>query len=197
MWRKNDSFPSSDQLGKIASRLASGVKDAVDGKVHGSSASTDDIALLPPPNAYITLLGAVRLPIEAMPLMMNFSAPTKLVDLFKSQAITDFVFGDYVLNSDTHMEVQAAVFTLPSASAAEQLFDTFKGSSTVDANGVFRYFNDVTGPGQYDYFIVSGRHLGLLICRSVAEATANEAASRACESPLETVSVAWPTSFSD
>jgi hypothetical protein len=197
MWRKNDSFPSSDQLGKIASRLASGVKDAVDGKVHGSTASGEDLGVLPPPNAYITLLGAVKLPIEAMPLMINFGAPTELVDLFKSQAVTDFVFGDYVLNSDTHMEVQAAVFTLPSASAAEQLFDSFKGTAIVDANGVLKFYNDVTGPGQYDYYIVSGRHLGLLICRSVAELTANEAASRACETPLETVSAAWPTAFSD
>jgi len=197
MWRKNDGFPSSDQLGKIASRLASGVKNAVDGKVHASSPSSEDLAQLPPPNAFITLLGAARLPIEAMPLMINFSAPTTMVELFKSQSVTDFVYGDYALNSDTHMEVQAAVFTLPSASAAEQIFDAFKGSSTVDSNGVFKFFNDATGPGQYDYYIVSGRHLGLLICRSVAELTASEAASRACETPLETVSVAWPTSFSD
>ena len=197
MWRKNDSFPASDQLGKIATRLASGVKDAVAGKVHGSAASSEDLSMLPPPNAYITLLGATKLPIEAMPLMINFTAPTQMVELFKSQSVTDFVFGDYVLNSDTHMEVQAAVFTLPSATAAEQFFDSFKGSATVDANGVLKFYNDVTGPGQYDYYIVSGRHLGLLICRSVAELTTNEAASRACETPLETVSSAWPTAFSD
>ena len=197
IWRKNDSFPSSDQLGKIASKLVSGAKSAVDGKVHSSPASSEDLALLPPPNAFITLLGAVTLPVEALPLMINFTVPTQMVELFKSQSVTDFVFGDYALNSDTHMEVQAAVFTLPSAKAAEQLFDSFKGSSTVDQNGVLKFFNDVTGPGQYDYYIVSGRHLGLLICRSVAELTANEAASRACETPLETVSTAWPTAFSD
>ena len=153
--------------------------------------------MLPPPNAFITLLGAVKLPIEAMPLMINFTAPTELVQLFKSQSVGDFVFGDYALDSDTHMEVQAAVFTLPSASAAEQIFDAFKGGGTVDANGVLKFYNDVTGPGQYDYYIVAGRHLALLICRSVAESTANEAASRACETPLETVSTAWPTAFSD
>ena len=197
VWRKNDSFPSSNQLGKVASKLVAGAKDAVDGKVHSSPASSEDLALLPPPNAFITLLGAVTLPVEAMPLMINFSVPTKMVDLFKSLSVSDFVFGDYALNSDTHMEVQAAVFTLPSANAAEQVFDTFKGSSTVDANGVLKYFNDATGPGQYDYYIVSGRHFGLLVCRSVAELTAKEAASRACETPLETVSTAWPAAFSD
>src|SRR4051812_41707673 len=98
IWRKNDSFPSSGQLGNVATKLASGARDAVNGKVHESPASSEDLALLPPPNAFLTLLGAVTLPIEAMPLMINFSAPTKLVDLFKSQAVTAFVFGDYALN---------------------------------------------------------------------------------------------------
>ena len=197
VWLKNDGFPSSDQAGKIASRLASGVKSAVDGKVKSAAASTDDLALLPPPNAYITLLGAVELPVEALPLMLNASAPTKLVDLFKTEAVDHFVYGDYVLNTDTSMEVQAGVFTFTTPSGAASMFDTFKGDSTVDTNGVLKYFNDVTGPGQYDYFVVSGRHLALLICRSTAELTANEAASRACESPLETVSTAWPAAFSD
>jgi hypothetical protein len=196
-WLKNDGFPSSDQLGKIASRLTSGVKAAIDGKVHGTTVAAADVALLPPPNSYITLLGAVKLPIETMPLMINFSAPTQLLALLKQDQLNDFVFGDYVLDTDTHMEVQAAVFTLTSPTAANELFDTFKGSSTVDANGVLKFYNDVTGPGQYNYYIVSGRHLGLLVCRSTAELTANESASRACETPLETVATAWPTAFTD
>ena len=194
-WLKNDGFPNSDQLGKIASRLASGVKDAIAGKVRGGQVSADDLATLPPPNAYITLLGAARLPIEAIPLMLNASAPTQLVTLFKTENLSDFVYGDYVLDDDTHMEVQAAVFTLTSATAAKELFDAFKGSSSLDSNGVLKLYNDVTGPGQYDYFILSGRHVGLLICRSTAELSANEAASRSCESPLETVATAWPTAF--
>jgi hypothetical protein len=197
MWLKNDGFPSSDRLGRIATRLTDGIKNVVAGKVHGTAVSADDAALLPPPNSYITLLGAVRLPIEAIPLMLNFSAPTELAALLKQEQLNDFVFGDYVLDTDTHMEVQAAVFTLTSTSAAEELFDTFKGSATLDANGVLKFYNDVTGPGQYDYYIVSGRHVGLLICRSTAELTANEAASRACETPLETVATAWPTAFRD
>ncbi|HEX9362670.1 MAG TPA: hypothetical protein VGA47_02685 [Candidatus Dormibacteraeota bacterium] len=197
MWLKNDGFPSSDQLGKIATKLADGVKNAAAGKVHGTAVSADELALLPPPNAYITLLGAVKLPIEAIPLMINFSAPTQLVALLKDVQLNDFVFGDYVLDNDTHMEVQAAVFTLTSSTAANELFDTFKGSASVDANGVLKFYNDVTGPGQYDYYIVSGRHVGLLICRSTAELSANESASRACESPLETVAAAWPTAFRD
>ena len=197
IWLKNDGFPSSDQAGKVASALVSGVKSAVDGKVTSAAAKSEDVALLPPPNAYITLLGAVDLPVEALPLMLNASAPTKLVDLFKAQSVTDFVYGDFVLNTDTAMEVQAGVFTFTTASAAASMFDTFKGDATVDSNGVLRYFNDITGPGQYDYFIVSGRHLGILICRSTAEVSAKEAASRACEGPLENVSTAWPAAFSD
>ncbi len=194
-WLKNDGFPSSDQLGRVSSKLVSGVKDAIAGKVHVAQPSGNDLASLPPPNAYITLLGAAKLPIEAVPLMLNFSAPTQLVTLFKAENVSDFLFGDYVLDTDTHMEVQAAVFTLTSATAASELFDAFKGSSTVDANGVLKLYNDVTGPGQYDYFVLSGSHIGLLICRSTAELSANEAASRACESPLETVATAWPTAF--
>ena len=197
MWLKKDGFPSSDQLGRVASRLTDGIKNVVAGKVHGTAVSSDDAALLPPPNSYITLLGAARLPIEAVPLMLNFTAPTQLAALLKQEQLNDFVFGDYVLDNDTHMEVQAAVFTLTSNSAAEELFDTFKGSATLDANGILKFYNDATGPGQYDYYVLSGRHVGLLICRSTAELTANEAASRACETPLETVASAWPTAFKD
>ena len=194
-WLKNNGFPSSDKLGKVAAKLASGVKDAIAGKVRGVSVATDDLATLPPPNAYITLLGATRLPIEAAPLMLNASAPTQLVTLFKTENLSDFLYGDYVLDSDTHMEVQAAVFTLTSATAANELFDAFKGTSSLDSNGILKLYNDITGPGQYDYFILSGTHVGLLICRSTAELSSNEAASRSCEGPLETVATAWPTAF--
>jgi hypothetical protein len=195
-WLKNDGFPASDQLGRIASKLVSGVKDAIAGKVHGTQASANDLATLPPPNAFITLLGAVRLPIEAIPLMLNSSAPTKVVTLFKTEQVSDFVFGDYVLDNDTGMEVQASVFTLTSPTAAGELFGAFKGSTALDANGVLKIYNDVTGPGQYDYFILSGRHVGLLICRSTSDSS-TASASRACETPLETVAAAWPTAFRD
>ena len=194
VWNRNSGFPSSDEVGKVASRLVSGVKAAVDGKVKSAAASTDDVAQLPPANAFLTLLGAVELPIEALPLMLNASAPTKVVDLFKQEAVDDFVYGDYVLNTDTSMEVQAAVLTFNSASAAARMFDTFKGSASVDANGVLHYYLDLNGPGQYDYYIVSGRHFALLICRSTSP---TEAASRACEQPLETVAAAWPAAFAD
>ena len=196
-WFKKDGFPGSDQLGRIAAKLASGEKDAAAGKMRGATLSADDLASLPPPNAYITLLGAVRLPIEAIPLMLNSSAPTELATMFKSQQLNDFLYGDYVLDQDTHMEVQVAVFTLTSAKAASDLFDAFRGTATADSNGVVKTYNDVTGPGQYDFLILSGKHIGLLICRSLAESSAHEAASRACETPLETVATAWPSAFTD
>ncbi len=194
IWLKNDGFPSLDAQGKLADRLASGVKNVLAGKVHGTQLSANELATLPPPNANITLLSAVRLPIEAWPLMLNLATPTTLVDALKSDQINEFVFGDYVLDSDTHMEVLASVLTFPSASRASDAFNAFKGSDTLGPNGVLAFYNDAAG--EYEYFIVSGVRLGLLICKSTAELDVREAASRACEMPLETVAGAWPSSIS-
>jgi hypothetical protein len=194
IWLKNDGFPSSDKQGNLASKLASGVTNALAGKVHGTQVSTNDLATLPPPNPYITLLGAVKLPIEAVSVMLNVTAPTALVDALRTQGVNDFVFGDYVLDTDTHMEVLAASMAFPSANQASQVFNAFKGKESLDPNGVLTFYND--GAGQYEYFIQSGTHIGLLICKSTAELDAREAASRACETPLETVATAWPIALS-
>jgi len=191
---KGDGFPSSDRQGKVADKLASGVSKALAGKIHGTSLSASELATLPPPNPYITLLGAVRLPIEAWPLMIDFATPTVLVNAFKADQMNEFVFGDYVLDSDTHMEVLASVLAFPSADEASQVFNAFKGTNALDSNGVLPFYNDALG--QYEYFVLSGPRLGLLICKSTAELQAPEAASRACEKPLETVAGAWPAAFS-
>ncbi len=195
IWLKNDAFPSLDQQGKVASKLATGVTNVFAGKVHGTHLSANQLAMLPPPNSYITLLGAVQLPVETLGLILYLTAPAALATSLGTQGLTDFVFGDYVLDSDTRMEVIAAALTFPSASAANTVFDAFKGTDSLDANGVLKFFNDA-GQGQYEYFILSGSHIGLLICRSTAELDKHEAASRACETPLENVAVAWPISFS-
>jgi hypothetical protein len=194
IWLTNSGFPSIGQQGNLASKLASGVTNVFAGKVHGAQISATQLATLPPPNAYITLLGAVKLPIEAVPLMLTAPAPTSLVDAFQVQGVNDFVFGDYVLDSDTHMEVLAASMAFASADQASQVFNAFKGSNSLDHNGVLVFYNDQAG--QYEYFIQSGTHIGLLICKSTAELDVKEAASRACENPLENVSVAWPLAFS-
>ncbi|OLE97605.1 MAG: hypothetical protein AUG75_06285 [Cyanobacteria bacterium 13_1_20CM_4_61_6] len=112
----------------------------------------------------------------------------------KADQINEFVFGDYVLDNDTHMEVLASVLAFPTASAASEVFNAFKGSSALAANGVLAFYDDVLG--QYEYFILSGTRVGLLVCKSTAELEARESASRACEKPLETVAGAWPAAFS-
>jgi hypothetical protein len=189
-WDRKDGFPAVAQLGRIASTLVTRLKDAVSGKIKGKIISTDDISTLPPPNAAMTLLGAVRLPVQAVPLMLNAAAPTAVLNLFTTLSITDFVYGDYALDEDTHMEVQTATFKFSSDSDASSVFDVFRSGDTPDANGLVKQYNDSTGPGQYDVEFVSGSYMGLMICRSTAE-DSNEAASRACETPIEVVSAAW------
>jgi hypothetical protein len=189
-WDRKDGFPSVSQLGKIASNLVSRLRDAVSGRTHGTIISTNDLATLPPPNAAMTLLGAVRLPVEAVPLMINAAAPTAVQSLFTGLSVNDFVYGDYALDEDTHMEVQAAAFKFSSSADASRVFDTFRSGDTPDANGLVKSYNDSTGPGQYDVVFVSGSYMGLMICRSTSEES-NEAASRACETPIEVVSAAW------
>jgi hypothetical protein len=189
-WDRKDSFPSVSQLGSIARALESRLKDAMSGKIRGEIISADDLGLLPPPNGVMTLLGAVRLPIEAVPLMLNAPAPTAVQSMFTDLSVNDFVFGDYALDEDTHMEVQAATFKFSNPADASSVFDTFRGGDTPDANGLVKSYNDSTGPGQYDVAFLQGSYMGLMICRSTAEAS-NEAASRACETPIEVVSAAW------
>jgi len=191
---KNDAFPSTDRQGKVADKLASGVTKVLAGKIHGTQVSSSELGMLPPPNSYITLLGAVRLPVEAWPLMLHLAAPSTLATAFKADQINEFVFGDYVLDSDTHMEVLASILMFPSASAASEVFNAFKGANTLSPDGVLAFYNDAFG--QYEYFVLSGTRLGLLICKSTAELDVSEAASRACEKPLETVAAAWPAVFS-
>jgi hypothetical protein len=166
------------------------VKDVLAGKIHGAPISSQDLATLPPPNNSMTLLGAVKLNVQAIPLMLNASAPTEVVRLFNDLGVNDFVFGDYALDGDTKMEVQAASFKFTTSSDANSVFDTFRGTITPDANGLVKSYNDATGPGQYIVVFVSGSRMGLMICRSTAEES-NEAASRACETPIEVVSAAW------
>ena len=193
-WDRKDGFPHVSQLGTIANKLVSRLKDTLSGKVKSAPITADDVATLPPPNGSITLLGAVKLPVQALALMVNATAPIELTKLFTDVQVTDFLYGDYALDEDTHMEVQAALFTFTTTSDASGIFDTVRGSDTPDANGLIKDYNDVTGPGQYEFYFQSGTHLGVMICRSTSE-DANEAASRACEKPVEAVSAAWASTL--
>ena len=189
-WNRKDGFPRIAQLGTIAQKLVARLRDATNGKLHGTPISANELAALPPLNGAMTLLGAVKLPVEAVALMVNAPAPTEVRQLFTGLGVKEFVFGDYVLDEDTHMEVQTAVFNFSSAADASSMFDVFRGTVAADSNGLAITYNSATGPGQYDIVFVSGTRMGLMICRSTAE-DSNEAASRACEAPIEAVSAAW------
>ena len=97
--------------------------------------------------------------------MVNATAPIELTKLFTDVQVNDFLYGDYALDEDTHMEVQAALFTFTTTSDASGIFDTVRGSDTPDANGLIKDYNDVTGPGQYEFYFQSGTRLGVMICR--------------------------------
>lgn len=194
IWFRKDGFPTLSKLGAVAKQLVSRLKDAMAGKIKGALLTQEDAMSLPPPNSAITLLGYVKLPVEAVALMLNANAPTEVAKLFTDLNVKDFIYGDYALDQDTHMEVQAAVFNFSSASDANSVFAVFRGTDTPDANGLITSYNDLTGPGQYVISFVSGTRLALLICRSTAE-DANEAASRACERPAVSVSAAWASTL--
>ncbi|GEM_PF-2025279 len=192
VWARKDAFATSGQLKAMGTKLVKKLKDAIAGKVHGTPPPADDLAHLPPRGPDLTLLGAVKLPVEALALMLNATAPADTVAPFRDRQVSDFVYGDYALDIDTHMEVQAGLFTFGSATDASDLFTAIAGGAQPDANGILRAYDDTTGPGQYEYFLASGTHIGLLICRSTLE---NEAASRSCEKPLEAVGAAWSASL--
>jgi hypothetical protein len=191
-WNRKDGFPTAKQLTAVGRKLVSKIRDAVAGKTHGTPPPAQDLAHLPPRGPDLTMLGAVKLPIEALPLMLNSSAPVDTVAPFKDRQVTDFVYGDYALDKDTHMEVQVGLFSFSSASDAGAIFTAIAGGAQPDANGILRAYDDTSGPGQYEYFFTSATYIGMMICRSTSDL---EAASRSCEKPLESVGAAWSASL--
>jgi hypothetical protein len=185
-WTRKDGYPSITQLGKIATKVVARLKDVLNGKSHGKPISSADDALLPPPGPDITLLGSARIPVEAMADMLNVASPTDLVNVFHSLGVTDFVFGDYALDRDLHMEVRAAEFSFATAADATSWIDSLVGKSSVDSNGEYVAYNDPTG--EYYNILTVGARGAILICRSTTDL---EAASRACETPLGRVLGAW------
>jgi hypothetical protein len=178
--------PPLSLLGKLAGRLVSRLKDALNGKVRVRPLSPADSALLPPPGPDITLLGSVRLPVEAMAEMLNIASPTDFVGVFHSVGLTDFVFGDYALDKDLHMEVRAAEFNFATTADAASWIDSMVGKANLDKNGVFSTYNANTGE-YWTFFTVNTRG-AILVCRSTTD---TEAASRACETPFDRVGGAW------
>ena len=184
LWSRKDGIPTVSQLGKNAAKVVNGLKNVTSGKVHGSGRAVDQ-SLLPPPGLDITLLGSAQLPVEAWLVMADVGIPQPVLNLLHNDGVTDFAFGDYALNSDTHMEVRTALLTFSTAASATDWASTFS-SSTPDQGGIAGSYIDALGV--YHYLFSSGAHGAMLVCSATAPA---EAASRACESPLERTAIAW------
>jgi hypothetical protein len=189
-WSRKDGMPSVQQLGRNATKVVDGLKKVMAGKVHASPRPVD-LQQLPPPGLDVTLLGATQLPIEAWVVMANIAIPEAVLQTLQGAGVNDFVYGDYALNDDTHMEVRTALLTFTSTAGAADWANTF-APGTPDqagiASGYVRTGGASAAAGEYHYFFIAGTHGGMLVCRPTIE---GEAASRACEAPVERTAVAW------
>jgi hypothetical protein len=190
VWSRTDSFGGASQLGKIAVKIASRLKQVTAGKVHATPASSTDTAMLPPPGPYLTLLGSARLPIEAAVVMVHSASPGAMATGLRDAGLRTFVFGDYTLDNDTHMEVRTGLLEFQSVAAASSWLDEVRGTNQMTSDGFAAYFDDLTG--QYFLLFLVGAKAAVYICRSVAE---GESASRSCEAPIAPVGAAWKSSL--
>lgn len=186
-----DAFPKVAQLGRIAAKVTSRLKDVLAGKVHVSPLPTADVSLLPPAGPDMTLLASVRLPIEAVVVMLGFASPEALAGILHTTGVDSIVFGDYVLDGDTHMEVRAALLNFINAQQATTWVEALRGAHSIDPNGTATFYDGLTG--QYFSLFAVGTRSAVLVCRSTAS---GEAASRSCELPLARVAPAWQLSLS-
>lgn len=189
-WALKGGFPKVGQLGKIAVKVVSRVKDMIAGKLHAMPLASTDSALLPPAGTDMTLLGSAKIPIEAAVVMIDSPSLESLAQTFHSYGVDNVVFGDYALDNDTHMEVRASEFTFQTAQDATVWRDLLRSTYPLDQGGIAAFYDPSIG--EYYFLFASGAQGGLLICRSTASA---EAASRACEAPLSRVAPAWKLSL--
>jgi hypothetical protein len=183
-WARKDGVASLTQLGRNATRILDGLKKATAAKTHHSLQVVDQ-KVLPPPGLDITYLGATPLPIEAYLVMANYAIPGPLAQALHAIAVDTFVFGDYVLNADTHMEVRAALLTFANPADANSWLGSFSGGQP-DQSGVVSSYVDAIG--EYQSFFTAGAHGAMLVCRSTVP---GESASRACEQPLSRTVISW------
>jgi hypothetical protein len=189
-WNLKGGFPKVAQLGQVASKVVSRLKDVVAGKLHGSELSVTDSALLPPAGLDVTLLGTASIPIEAAMVMLDPPSIDGLTQSLIGLGVGDVVFGDYVVNSDTHMEVRSSVFKFTTTKDAGDWLTIFRGTSPVDQEGIASFYD--APHGRYMFLFASGTRGAVLICQSTA---ASEAASRSCEAPVSRVVTAWRLSL--
>jgi hypothetical protein len=190
-WFRRDAYSSPNQMSKVAVKAVARVKDVVAGKFHASPPPQIDASQLPPPGFEITLLGYARVPIESVVLELGYSsAPEQIATILHSGGVNDALYGDYVLNADTHMEVRTLLMNFTDSLIASQWLDAIRGTTPLDSNGVFSVYSPTRG--QYFFAFVAGSKSALLTCASVGP---TEAASRACEVPLQNGSAAWKLSL--
>lgn len=186
--KQGTGFVANDELTKIAAKIVSRLKDVLANKVRPSPLPSGDDGLLPAAGTDLTMVGVARLPIEVVADMLNAASPEQFTSSLTSLGVSDFLFGDYALNADLHMEVRTATITFSSASNAGNWIDSFVGKSNLDANGVFLNYLDALK--QYILIFIAGTHVGLAFCKSTLD---TEAASRACEVPMERMVGPWLT----
>ena len=182
IWNQTLGFASTSQSGRLGARVVARL--AQSGRTHPSP--SPETALLAPFGPDLTLLGTAELPVEATATLLDSPSPAAVAKIFSDLGIKDFVYGDYALDSDTHMEVRTAAFTFADASSATTWIDDLIGASSLDQSGAFFNFDQATE--QYVGAFTGGAHGVLVICKSSADF---EAASRSCELPMSRVIGAW------
>jgi hypothetical protein len=186
-WNLKDAFPKVAQLSKNATKIISRLNSVLAGKLQASPPTASDTAVLPPDGLDVTRLGTARIPVEAAVVMIGATSIDTLAQVLRSHGVTDVVFGDYVLNADTHMEVRASVYTFPTAKEATDWVDPLVSSVAAGQEGYYDQSH-----GWYIFPFASGTRAAILMCQSTAD---TEAASRACEAPLTQVVAAWKVSL--
>ncbi|HYL06899.1 MAG TPA: hypothetical protein VEU76_00010 [Candidatus Udaeobacter sp.] len=186
VWSRAAAFASTNAEGAIAKRVVSKLKGSLSGGIHASPAPAPDPHFMPPDGTDLTQLGTDTLPIEVLVQMVASAEPNAVEGIFKRLGASDFVFGDYALNSDTHMEVESAAITFPSPAAGTDWLNQWIGAANLDQSGGYFNYDDVTG--QYILAFAVGTTGVVMICRSAADL---EAASRACETPMGRAASAW------
>ena len=190
-WLRKDGYMAPTPMSKLAGVAVARVRDVLAGKIHSTPPAPSDQAQLPPPGFNITLLGYARVPTESVVLDLGFSSDPELVTtVLKDGGVKYALYGDYVLNTDTHMEVKVLLMDFGDSVIAGQWLDLLRGSTPLDSSGIFSTYSQTTE--RYYYAFTSGSKAALMTCQSTG---VSEAASRACEEPLGAESAAWKLSL--
>ncbi len=187
IWAKKDTAITLNQLTRNAKAFADPLRNL--GKAHPKPSPVDP-TLLPPPDFYITLLGAAILPTDSLVVMVNTGQPDLVLNQLHILGITDFTYGDYALDLDTHMEVQTALIKFPTHTIAAQVAEGL-AINPPDSDGISSGYLKKSGSpasGEYRYSFAAGPYAVLMICRSSIE---GEAASRECENPMDNIAFGW------